>query len=137
MLPIAAGANIRDQVYLVMEGDAALLALLANQSVASILPRKNVDPAQAKTPFIYVRLEGGWPLETWAFEAHDRPGFGLFKVDRIIDRLQMLFHGRRWRWPGESLERPRRSVWGSPTGELTDQDWNTIKRIGRMQVYRP
>lgn len=141
MLPIAARPNVRDQVFTVLESDAVLVALLAN-GVGSILPRKNVDPGAAKTPFLYIRLEGGAPTGlddldryVWAFEVHDRPGYGLVAVDKIVARLKVLFHHKRWAAPTASSERPRRSWWAGATGELADQGWNTVKRIARVQLF--
>lgn len=142
MLPITAAPNVRAQVFAVLEGDATLLALLPN-GASSILPRQHIDPAKVATPFVFVRLEGSGSTgldnldrAVWAFEVHDRPGYGLWKIDRIVDRLRVLFQHRRWAWPTGSSEHPRRSWWAGVTGELTDQGFNTLKRIARVQLYQ-
>ncbi len=142
MLPIAARPNFRDQVFAVLEGDATLLAYLAN-GVNSLLPRKGIDPATAKTPFVFLRIEGvgstgldNLDRTVLAFEVHDRPGYGLVAVDKIVARLKVLFNHRRWEMPTAGTEWARRSWWAGATGELVDQGWNTVKRIARVQVFQ-
>lgn len=138
---IAAGANVRDIVYNTIEADTTLLTLLAN-STTSVLPRRGVDPGKANKPFVFVRLEGiggggdDMDTATWAVEVHDRPGYGLQTVDKIVDRLKVLFHHKTWPVPSGSTERPRRSTWAGVTGELPDDGLSTLKRICRLQVVQ-
>lgn len=139
-MAIAAGANTRDILMSTIEEDATLLALLAG-GINSVLPRKSVKLAEGTpTPFVYVRLEGvgggGDDMDTgtWAVEVHDRPGYGLVSVDKIVARLKVLFNHQVWPVPSGSTERPRRSWWAGATGELPDEGVKTIKRIARVQI---
>lgn len=141
MPTIAAAENVRTQVYRALAHDAVLVALLAN-GANSILPRQGIDPLKAQKPFLWVRLEGEGSLgdeeinrAVWAIEVHDRPGYGLLKIDAIVDRIQRIFRFGRWETPTASIARPRGSAWAGATGEMADQAWTTIKRIARVAVY--
>ncbi len=138
---IVAAPSVRAMIYATLEADAGLLALLPNGAM-SILPRQNMDPAKVARPFIYFRLEGvgggGTDMDTatWAFEVHDRPGFGLWSIDRIIDRLRWLLNHKQWPHPTASMERPRNSHYAGASGEMPDDGWSTIKRIARFQIIQ-
>lgn len=148
MLPIAAAPNIRAQVFAVLEADVVLvdpysLRNYLPNGVNSILPRPHIDPGTAKGPFLFMRFEGegSTGLDNLdrlvvAIEVHDWPGYGLWKIDRIVDRVLWLFNHRRWLWPTASMEKPRRSWRAGATGELPDPGWNTLKRVARFQLYK-
>jgi hypothetical protein len=138
---IASGASIRDIVYSTIEADSTLLALLTG-GANSVLPRRGIDPGKAAKPFVFVRLEGiggggdNMDTGTWAIEVHDRPGYGLLTIDKIVDRLKVLFNHQNWPKPSGSIERPRKSYWAGATGELPDDGLNTLKRIARFQIIQ-
>lgn len=137
---IDAAPSVRAQVYAALEGDGPLLALLPN-GIGCILPRAGIDPQKVARPFLFVRYEGGAPpgeaspdLGTWVIEVHERPGYGLVKVDALIARLRWIFDGARWDPATDGLARAYVSDWAGATGEVADQGWSTIKRLARLQV---
>jgi hypothetical protein len=136
---VAAGPSTRAIIYATLEADATLLALLAD-GAASILPRAKIDPALVHKPFVLVRFEGtggggdDMDVLTFGIEVHDRPQFGLWNIDRIIDRIKWLFNHKDWPIPASSSERPRKSAYAGASGEVTDEGWATIKRIARVRV---
>lgn len=139
---IASGANTRDMFINTMKAYPDLLALLTN-GANGLLPQGNLDPLKVAKPFIYVRREGDGSqgsddmgLGTWVLEVHERIGYGLVKVDKIITLIDFLFRHQTWPRPTDSLERPRRSYWAGATGELPDDGWKTIKRIARIQLVQ-
>jgi hypothetical protein len=94
-MAIAAGANTRDILMSTIEADTGVLLPLLAGGINSVLPRKSVKLAEGTpTPFVYVRLEGvgggGDDMDTgtWAVEVHDRPGYGLTSIDKIVARLK-------------------------------------------------
>jgi hypothetical protein len=139
---IAAGANIRDIVFATLEADTSVLLPLLSNEVSRILPRRDIDVTKVHRPFIFIRLEGvaggGDAMDqgVWAIEVHDRPGYGLERIDRIVDRLKVLFNHKPWPTPSGSTERPRKSWWAGATGELPDDPLKTIKRIARFQLVQ-
>jgi|GEM_PF-4696535 len=136
---IVVAESTRAMNYATLEADAVYLALMAG-GVSSILPRARLDPATAPTPFTWIRFEGvgagGDDMDRLmiAFEVHDRPGFGYWKIDRAIDRIKWMYNHKVWPVPTGSTERPRRSSYAGATGELIDQGWNTIKRVARIAI---
>ena len=140
--PIAEGVSTREMFFNTMKADSDLVALLTN-GVNGILPSKDLDPMKVAKPFVWLRFEGGGTLGTdgmdlgiWVIEAHDRPGYGLVKVDLIVARLKILFQHQTWPRPTASSERPRMSYWAGATGELPDNGFHTIKRIARIQLVQ-
>lgn len=138
---VPAAVNVRAQVFALLRADATFVATLAD-GANGVMPRGNVDPAAAATPFAWVRFEstgslGAQDLDRLvvAVELHDRPGYGFHKLDRGIDRLKWLVLNRRWIRPTVSTEWPRVSQWLGATGELSDEGWNTLKRIARFAIY--
>lgn len=139
--PVPAAANLRAQVFGLLRGDSVFTGYLVD-GANSVLPRKNIDPKAAGKPLAWVRFEGTGSLGPWdldrlvvAVELHDRPGFGLVKVDAAVNRIKWLVLNRKWTRPTETREFPRRSVWLGATGELPDDGWTTVKRIARFAIY--
>lgn len=138
---VPAAVNVRAQVFGLLRGDATFISYLPD-GANGVLPRGNVNPGEAATPFAWVRFGGTGslgPLDldrlVVAVELHDRPGYGFHKLDRAVDRLRWLVLNRRWIRPTASTEWPRVSQWLGASGELPDDGWNTLKRIARFAVY--
>jgi len=142
---IAAALTVRDQIIGALSGNAALVALLATtpQGAPAILPTGTVDPQLVHKPFLWVINEGGGPpddagpdLVTFSIEAHERPGYGLVKLDTIVGAIRLIFDGRRWELPtGGGPGRAYYSEWIGATGELPDPGFKTIKRKCRVRLY--
>lgn len=149
MTVVAAASNIRTQLFTHLESDATLLGMLP-QGVNSILPRRvlsggqwrEVDPAAAQKPFIFVSFDGGGPVgymqpdsSTYALEVHDRPGYGYVDIDRILAQLKWRLDGAEWQ-PATATLPAYHSWWAGASGELPDPGLQTMKRIGRIQVLQ-
>ena len=133
---------LKRQIISRMTGDATLLALLGD-GANSVYPRAAADPDDGTTtPFLVLTMGAETPLSeidarqfltVWVY---DDPvtGFGYWAIDRIIDRLRVLFAGyESWTFDGRNWGRCQ---YDGASEEQTDDSWHKLSKYVRFSIPR-